>query len=100
MDRRQPCRQTQYTTSCNPWYTVEVTTIDVPARTRQRLTSGGFLWGPRRVALGKSLRELEAASGVYRGFISRMENGVMIPTGEEFDRVMRVIEGWEHPEVT
>lgn len=62
-----------------------------------RLTSGGFLWGPRRVAAGLSLRDLEDASGIYRGFLSRMENGVMIPTGEEFSKVMRAIEAAEAP---
>lgn len=57
-----------------------------------RLSSGGFLWGPRRTALGMSLRELEEATGIYRGFLSRMENGVMIPTGGEFEKVMRALE--------
>lgn len=62
---------------------------------RLSLRSGGFLWGPRRVALGMSLRELEEATGIYRAFLSRMENGVMIPTGDEFDTVMRAIEARE-----
>jgi len=42
-----------------------------------------------------SLRELEEATGIYRAFLSRMENGVMIPTGDEFDTVMRAIEARE-----
>lgn len=42
-----------------------------------------------------SLRDLEAATGIYRGFLSRMENGVMIPSGDEFDSVMRTIEARE-----
>jgi transcriptional regulator with XRE-family HTH domain len=69
---------------------------------RLPLRSGGFLWGPRRVRLGLSLRELEEQSGVYRGFLSRMENGVMIPTADEFARVMLALDAAEpaaHPEV-
>lgn len=59
------------------------------------MSSGGFLWGPRRVALGLSLRDLEDLTGIYRAFLSRMENGVMIPTGDEFNAVMRAIEDRE-----
>lgn len=69
-----------------------MTKTDTDRHAGHRLSSGGFLWGSRRTALGLSLRDLEDATGIYRGFLSRMENGVMIPTGEEFDKVMRVLE--------
>jgi transcriptional regulator with XRE-family HTH domain len=36
------------------------------------------------VAFGITIRQLAKEANVNRGFLSRMENGVMIPTGEEY----------------
>lgn len=55
------------------------------------LRTGGQLWGPRRVEMGISLRELSKRSGISRGFLSLMENGRMVPRGDEFDRVMEAL---------
>ena len=57
-------------------------------RTRRPLQTGGSAWGPRRVALGLSLRQLAKMSGVARGMISLMERGRMVPTGEEYTKIM------------
>lgn len=58
---------------------------------RPPLRSGAFLWGRRRVAAGLSIRDLEARTGIFRGFLSRMENGVMIPSAEEYDKVEAIL---------
>ncbi len=55
---------------------------------RPRLKTGGSLWGPRRVAAGITLEELSEASGVHKALLSLMENGRMIPRGDEHERVM------------
>lgn len=41
--------------------------------------------------MGISLRELSKRSGISRGFLSLMENGRMVPRGDEFDRVMEAL---------
>lgn len=56
------------------------------------LRTGGSLWGPERVAAGLSLRDLESATRISRGFLSRMENGRMIPTSAEYQRIMAALE--------
>jgi len=53
----------------------------------QTLRSGGFLWGPERVASGISIGQLAKEAGINIGFLSRMENGLMIPRAEEYQRV-------------
>lgn len=59
------------------------------ARTsKQALQSGGLLWGPKRVRLGISIRQLATASGINRGMISLMETGRMVPTSAEYDAIM------------
>lgn len=58
---------------------------------RQSLKSGAFLWGRRRVEAGLSIKQLEVATGIFRGFLSRMENGVMFPTAEEYEKVEAAI---------
>lgn len=58
---------------------------------RQPLTSGGHVWGARRVAAGISLRQLAEASGVPKGNLSMMEHGRLIPTAAEFDAVMTAL---------
>lgn len=57
----------------------------------QRLKTGGHLWGPERVRLGMSLRQLAAASGVPAPMLSLYEAGRMIPRGDEFERVMSAL---------
>ena len=54
----------------------------------QPLRTGGSLWGPRRVAAGVSLDRLAAESGISKGILSLMENGRLIPRGDEHERVM------------
>ena len=66
----------------------------------QLLTTGGFLWGPRRVRLSISLRQLALNSGVDKGTLSRCEAGRMIPTGEQFDRVMAALDTVEKEAVS
>ena len=59
------------------------------------LRTGGRLWGPRRVALGVSIRQLEVLSGVARPFLSLAENGRYIPSGEQYDAVERALRAVE-----
>ena len=51
------------------------------------LRSGGRAWGPERVALGLSIRKLADLSGVDKAILSMVENGRMIPSGEEYQAV-------------
>lgn len=53
--------------------------------------SGGFLWGPERVASGISIVQLARAATINEGFISRMENGQMIPRAEEYQRIIAAL---------
>lgn len=62
---------------------------------RLALRSGGSAWGPQRVALGLSIRELSRLTGISRGMLSLMEHGRMVPTGEEYSRVMAALENAE-----
>jgi transcriptional regulator with XRE-family HTH domain len=50
-------------------------------------TAGGA-WGPQRVALGLSLRELAKLSGVNHVTLALAEQGRLIPTGDEYQKVM------------
>lgn len=59
--------------------------------TPQPLSSGGLLWGPERMRLGISIRTLARLSGVGKGVLSRCEHGRMIPTPDEFGRVMAAL---------
>lgn len=61
-------------------------------RAPQALNTGGLLWGPKRVRLGISIRELARVSGVNRGLISLMETGRMVPTGLEYDHIQAAID--------
>lgn len=60
-------------------------------KTPQPLRTGGRAWGPERVRLGLSLDRLAELSGVPAPTLSLIEHGRVIPTGEEFDRVYRVL---------
>jgi transcriptional regulator with XRE-family HTH domain len=57
-------------------------------RGKRQLTTGGRAWGIERVALGLSLRDLAALSGIDRGILSMVENGRVIPDGDEYKAVM------------
>ena len=58
----------------------------------QPLTTGGFLWGPRRVALGVSLRRLVLLSKVDKGTLSRCEAGRLIPTPDQYAAVVAALD--------
>lgn len=60
-------------------------TRKLPLRTR------GFAWGHKRVQLGVSMRQLEAASGINRAMLSLAEAGRLVPTGAEYDAVMAAL---------
>ncbi len=55
--------------------------------TPRPLRTGGRAWGPERVALGLSIRDLARLSGVNRGILSMAENGRIIPSGLEWTAV-------------
>lgn len=61
------------------------------ARKTQQHVTGGRLWGNERVRLGISLNELAARSGVPKSNLSMMEHGRLIPTSEEYDRVVAAL---------
>jgi len=63
--------------------------------TRPPLRTGGRAWGPERVRLGVSLRQLQALSGVDRAILSLAENGRLVPTGAEYQAVMSALRGLE-----
>ena len=54
----------------------------------QPYKTGGYAWGSERVALGLSLRQLEALSGVNRATLSLVEAGRLVPTGTDYRAVM------------
>jgi predicted transcriptional regulator len=51
------------------------------------LRTGGSVWGPERVRLGISLGRLSKLSGVDKAILSMAENGRLIPTSDEYQRV-------------
>jgi ribosome-binding protein aMBF1 (putative translation factor) len=55
--------------------------------TQRPLRTGGRAWGPERVALGLSLRELARLSGIDKAILSMAENGRLIPSGLEYQAV-------------
>lgn len=64
-------------------------------KTPQRLKTGGFVWGRRRVDLGLSLRQLSEESGISRGLLSMMETGRMVPKAEEFQKATAALDAVE-----
>jgi predicted transcriptional regulator len=56
--------------------------------TKPTLRTGGRAWGRERVALGISISKLASLSGVDKAILSMVENGRLIPSGEEYDAVM------------
>ena len=57
-------------------------------KTPQQLTTGGHAWGAMRVRLGVSLRRLSGLTGIPRGYLSMAERGRLVPTGDEYAKVM------------
>ncbi len=58
---------------------------------KSQLATGGQLWGAERVRLGLSIRELSRRAGVDKAYLSLYENGRMVPSSDEFDRIMAVL---------
>lgn len=56
-------------------------------RGKRQLRTGGRAWGPERIALSLSIRDLAALSGIDRGILSQVENGRLIPSGDEWTAV-------------
>ena len=54
-------------------------------------TAGGA-WGQQRVALGLSLRELAKLSGVNHVTLALAEQGRLVPTGDEYQKVMAALQ--------
>ena len=59
------------------------------------LRTGGRAWGPQRVALGLSLDRLSALSGVHKAILSQVENGRLIPSATEYQRVTEALASFE-----
>jgi transcriptional regulator with XRE-family HTH domain len=63
-----------------------------------QIRTAGGAWGPQRVALGLSLRALAKLSGVNIVTLSLAEQGRLVPTGDEYQRVMRALDSYRKPE--
>lgn len=57
-------------------------------KTPQPPRTAGFAWGPERVRLGLSLRDLARLSGVAAPYLSMAESGRLVPTGDQWQAVM------------
>lgn len=69
-------------------------------KTPQLPRTSGYAWGPDRVRLGLSLSKLAEMSGVSKSALSMAESGRLVPTGEQYSRVMgalRSYEAFDHP---
>jgi len=62
---------------------------------RNPLRTAGYLWGPRRIRLGMSLRQLAELSGVNRATLSLAEAGRLIPAGKDYDAVVQALDSVE-----
>lgn len=60
-----------------------------------QIRTAGSAWGPQRVSLGLSLRALAKLSGVNIVTLSLAEQGRLIPTGGEYQAVMKAIREYE-----
>lgn len=70
-------------------------TTDLPERKRTAPTTAGGLWGPRRVRLGLSLRDLAKRSDVLLAHLSLYEQGRGIPTPAEYERIIAALDAAE-----
>ena len=64
----------------------------------KRIQTAGGAWGPQRVALGLSLRDLAKLCGVSYIKLSLAESGRLIPTGDEYQAVMKALSDYQKPE--
>jgi predicted transcriptional regulator len=64
-------------------------------KTPQPPHSVGNAWGRERVRLGVSLRRLSDLSGVPKSYLSMAEAGRLIPSGEEWEKVMAALRSIE-----
>ena len=53
--------------------------------------TGGLAWGPERVRLGISIRELAHRSGGDKAILSMAEHGRLVPKADEYEAVTRVL---------
>jgi transcriptional regulator with XRE-family HTH domain len=60
-------------------------------RGKRQLRTAGAAWGPERVALGLSVRQLESLSGIHRTTLSLVEAGRLIPTAAEYQAVTEAL---------
>jgi transcriptional regulator with XRE-family HTH domain len=58
---------------------------------KPKVRTAGGLWGPQRVALGLSLRELARLSGVNHVTLALAEQGRLVPTGDEYQKVVAAL---------
>ena len=58
----------------------------------QPLVTGGHAWGKERVRAGLSLRRLSELTGIARAYLSMAERGRLVPTGEEYRKVMAALD--------
>ncbi len=61
------------------------------ARKTNPLRTGDHAWGSERARAGVSLRRLEDLTGIPRGYLSMAERGRLVPTGEEYRKVMQAL---------
>lgn len=61
------------------------------ARNSQQVSTKGYAWGKLRVELGLSMRDLSERSGISKPVLSQVESGRMVPTGDEFIKVIAVL---------
>lgn len=61
-------------------------------KTPQQLKTGGHAWGAMRVRVGISIRRLSEMTGIPRGYLSMAETGRLVPTGDEYAKVMDALQ--------
>ena len=62
------------------------------SKLKSTVRTAGGAWGPQRVALGLSLRELAKLSGVNHVTLALAEQGRLVPTGDEYQKVMAALQ--------
>ena len=66
--------------------------MPVTSERKSTVRTAGGAWGPQRVALGLSLRELAKLSGVNHVTLALAEQGRLVPTGDEYQKVMAALQ--------
>lgn len=67
-------------------------------KTPQPPSTSGYAWGPERVRLGLSLRQLAALSGVKAPYLSLIEQGKLAATPEQWKLVVDALRDAEAQE--